>query len=112
VVDALVLCATSPAANGRVYNLSDWCTVEEFAGAIADALGCARPRVRLPEGPVRRAVQLVGRMTALPLTESRIDALVTRGRYSIDRIQRELNYRLEVPIAAGLAQMIEQRLAA
>ena len=112
VVDALVLCATSPAANGRVYNLSDWCTVEEFAGAIADALGCARPRVRLPEGPVRRAVQLVGRMTALPLTESRIDALVTRGRYSIDRIQRELNYRLDVPIATGLAQMVEQRLAA
>lgn len=112
VVDALLLCATSPEAHGRVYNLSDWCTVEEFAGAIADALGRARPRVRLPERLVRRAVRLAGRMTALPLTESRIDALVTRGRYSIERIQRELKYTLDVSIAAGLAQMIARRAAA
>jgi nucleoside-diphosphate-sugar epimerase len=112
VVAALVRCATSPAAHGRIYNLSDWCTVEEFAGAIADALGRARPRMRLPEKPVRRAVQFVGRVAPLPLTESRIDALVTRGRYSIERIQRELGFALQVPIAAGLAQMVQARRAA
>src|SRR5439155_2478471 len=67
VVDALVLCGTLPAAHNREYNLSDWCTIEDFAGAIADALGKRRPSLRLPERPVRAAVRTFGRLTKLPL---------------------------------------------
>jgi nucleoside-diphosphate-sugar epimerase len=111
VVDALVMCGTTREAHGRAYIVSDWCTVEEFAAAIADALGCPRPRLRLPEAPVRSAVRIFGRLAPLPLTESRIDALVSRSRYSIDRIQRELNYTLHVSIAEGLAAMVQRRAA-
>jgi nucleoside-diphosphate-sugar epimerase len=106
LADALVLCGTSPAAAGRVYNLSDWCTVEDFADAIADALRCPRPHLRLPEWPVRRAVRVVNQIAALPLTESRVDALVNRARYSIQRIQSDLQFSLAVPIPVGLAQMV------
>ena len=106
VVDALVLCGTSPQAAGRTYNLSDWTTVEEFATTIADALGQRRPKIRLPERPVRAVVKTVGAAMPLPLTEGRIDALVSRVRYPADRIQRELHYRFSVSIAAGLADMV------
>ena len=106
VVDALVLCGTSPRAAGRTYNLSDWTTVEEFARAIADALGQPRPRLRLPERPVRAIVKTVGAAVPLSLTEGRIDALVSRARYPADRIQRELLYTFNVSIAAGLAEMV------
>ena len=106
VVDALVLCGTSPQAAGRTYNLSDWTTVEEFARAIADALGQPRPRLRLPERPVRALVRTVGAAVPLPLTEGRIDALVSRARYPAERIQRELRYRFNVSITAGLAEMV------
>jgi nucleoside-diphosphate-sugar epimerase len=106
VVDALVLCGTSPQAAGRTYNLSDWTTVEEFARTIADALGQRRPKIRLPERPVRAVVKTVGAALPLPLTEGRIDALVSRVRYPADRIQRELHYRFSVSIAAGLADMV------
>jgi nucleoside-diphosphate-sugar epimerase len=106
VVDALILCARSDEADGRVYNLSDWCTMEEFVGTIAATLGRPRPRLRLPEGLVRRSVRVCSRFASLPLTETRVEALVSRARYSIDRIQRELNYAIRVPISAGLAQMI------
>lgn len=109
VVDALVVCGTSPAAANRVYNLSDWCTIEDFAGAIADALGKRRPSLRLPEGPVRAAVRTFGRLTKLPLTESRVDALVNRSRYPIARIQRELDYGVAVAIADGIARMVTGR---
>jgi nucleoside-diphosphate-sugar epimerase len=112
VADALVLCGTSRAADGQIYNLSDWCTVEDFAGAIADALGCPRPHLRLPEWPVRRAVRVVNQIAALPLTESRVDALVNRARYSIQRIQSDLQFSLAVPIPAGLAQMVAMGAAA
>lgn len=110
VIDALVRCGTAAEACGRVYNLSDWCTVEEFAGVIADALGRPRPRLRMPERAVRRAVKILGRVAPLPLTETRIDALVNESRYSIERIQRELTYTLAVPIPTGLAHMVAQRV--
>jgi nucleoside-diphosphate-sugar epimerase len=112
VVDALILCAVTPEAHGRVYNVSDWCTIEAFVAAIATAIGRPRPRLRLPERPVRAAVRGVGRVTALPLTDARIDALVSRCRYSTARIERELGYRLAVPIADGLARMLARRRAA
>lgn len=112
VVDALALLAVRPEARGRVYNLSDWCTVEEFAGAIAGALGRPRPALRLPELPLRHAVRLLARVVPLPLTESRIDALVGRGRYAIDRIRDELQYSIRISIAEGLTDLIGQRKAA
>jgi nucleoside-diphosphate-sugar epimerase len=106
VVDALVLCGTSPCASGRIYNLSDWITVEDFARVIADALGRPRPRLRLPERPVRLMVDAGGRIASLPLTQARIDALVSRARYAVDRIQQELGYVPRVSIAAGLAELV------
>jgi nucleoside-diphosphate-sugar epimerase len=106
VVDALVLCGTSPCASGRIYNLSDWITVEDFARVIADALGRPRPRLRLPERPVRLMVDAGGRIASLPLTQARIDALVSRARYAVDRIQQELGYVPHVSIAAGLADLV------
>ena len=112
VVDALMSCGSAAAANGRVYNVSDWCTVETFVGAIADAIGRPRPTLRLPELPVRAIVRAVGRMTRLPLTEARIDALVTRRRYPTDRIQRELGYGIAVPIVDGITRMLAARRAA
>jgi nucleoside-diphosphate-sugar epimerase len=108
VVDALVLCGRS-AADGRTYNLSDWCTMEDFAGAIADALDRPRPRLRFPERLVRQAVRLCSRFATLPLTESRVDALVSRTRYPTDRICRELGYAAAVSIPAGLAGMVALR---
>lgn len=106
VVDALVLCGTSARADGRVYNLSDWVTIEDFARAIADALGRPQPRLRLPELLARASVTAMGRLAALPLTQARIDALVSRTRYAIDRIRQELAYVPRVSIAAGLAELV------
>ncbi|HEY7287841.1 MAG TPA: NAD-dependent epimerase/dehydratase family protein [Vicinamibacterales bacterium] len=112
VVCALMSCATSAAANGRVYNVSDWCTIETLAGALADAVGRPRPSFRLPEQPVRAIVRAAGRVARLPLTESRVDALVSRCRYPIARLERELQYRISVPIVDGIARMFAARQAA
>jgi nucleoside-diphosphate-sugar epimerase len=112
VVDALVLCGSNRMAEGRIYNVSDWCTIEDFAGAIAAVLGRPRPSLRLPERPVRAAVRTLGRLARLPLTESRVDALVNRCRYPIGRIQGELGYDVTVSIADGIERMLAARGAA
>jgi nucleoside-diphosphate-sugar epimerase len=111
VVGALMLCGTRPEADGRVYVLSDWCTMEEFVGAICKAVGRSIPRVRVPEWPVRVLARALGRAPRVPLTESRVDALVNRARYATDRIQAELGYTHSISIADGLSRFVAGREA-
>lgn len=107
VVDALVACGTQPMARGKVYNLSDSCTMEQFIGAIAAPLGVSNPRLRVPEPPVRWLARALAWMPGLPLTASRVDALTSRVRYSNSRIERELGYVHRVSTEEGLRRMVE-----
>lgn len=106
VVEALVRCAREATARSRVYNLSDHRPLEEFVGVIAAALGRNRPRLRLPEQPVRLVAKLFGRLRAFPLTEARVDALCGRAVYSCERIERELGYRHPVTMEEGLTGFV------
>jgi nucleoside-diphosphate-sugar epimerase len=115
VVHALTACAVAPEAKGRIYNLSDHRTREEFMGTIADALGRPAPRLRFPEKPVRWAAGLFGGIPGFPLTESRITTSVNRSIYPIARIQQELGYAHVISMEAGLRQLVaayRQRQAA
>ena len=87
VVDALEFCLTSPAARNQVFNLSDWATMERFAGALAAGLGCRPPARRLPGPLVRLAAGAGALLPGFPLTPSRVAALSSRARYPIDRLQ-------------------------
>ncbi len=107
VVDALIACGTLPAAKGRVYNLSDFCTMEQFVGAISASLGKPTPSARLPELPVRLLARVLGMVPSLPLTESRVDALTSRARYPTGRIEKELGYTHRVSVEDGVRRLVE-----
>jgi nucleoside-diphosphate-sugar epimerase len=109
VIDALVLCGTEKQAAGQTYNLSDQRTMEQFIGIIATALGKPKPRIRLPEWPVRISARLLGGITALPLTEARVDALAGRATYSSEKIEQELGYTHRVSMEDGLNQFVMSR---
>ena len=106
VVDALARCATAPAADGRVYNLSDWTTMEDFVGAMAGQMGVRPPRLRLP-GPVARAAGRLGDvLPGFPLTSGRVGALTSRARYATDRIERELGYAHPAPLPDAVRAVV------
>jgi len=107
VVDALIACGTLPAAKSKVYNLSDFRTMEQFVGTIAASLGKPAPRLRLPELPVRWLARGLSRMPGFPLTESRVDAFTSRARYSNSRIERELGFQHRLSMEDGLRRMVE-----
>lgn len=107
VVEALVLCATLPRAKGRIYNLSDHRTMEQFAGAIAAALGRPSPRLRLPKEPVLWLGKLLGNMPGFPLTASRINALSNRAFYAADAIRDELGYHHVISMEEGIRDLVE-----
>jgi nucleoside-diphosphate-sugar epimerase len=106
VVEALVLCGTKPEANGRLFNLSDHCTLETFVAVIAESAGRLPPHFRLPEWSVRLLVKLLGSIPGFPLTGSRVDALTGRAVYSIERIEQELGYRHVVSMEDGLKELV------
>jgi nucleoside-diphosphate-sugar epimerase len=106
VVGALLRCGTDANAHGRVYNISDWCTIEEFVAAIADSLGRRPPRLRVSERLARLAVRTVGHVPGMPLTAPRVDALVGRARYSSQRILDELGYEPEVSVLTGIRSFV------
>jgi nucleoside-diphosphate-sugar epimerase len=106
VIEALVRCGRMAAAKGRVYNVSDHRAIEEFAAAMADALGKPCPRLRVPEGLARLAAGTLGKLPGFPLTESRVAALTTRAVYPSSRIERELGYAHAVTMEDALSLLV------
>ncbi|HTN94774.1 MAG TPA: NAD-dependent epimerase/dehydratase family protein [Gallionella sp.] len=106
VVEGLVRCATMNAARGRVYNLSDHRTIEQFAGTIAEALGRSAPRLRMLQPVAHLIGATLGRLPGFPLTLSRVAALTNRSSYPIARIQRELDYRPVISMEDGLRELV------
>jgi len=106
VVEGLVRCATMPQAKGRVYNLSDHCSMERFVQILCDELGKKVPALRLSESPVRLIAKLFGSISGFPLTEQRVDAMTNHSVYPIQRIQEELDYAHVTSMENGLRQLV------
>lgn len=107
VVEGLIRCGTMRPAQGRTYNLSDYCTLEHFVEIIAEALGLASPRLRIPKPIAQLAGATLGRIPGFPLTRSRVDALANRSTYPISRIRQELAYSHVISMEDGLRELVE-----
>jgi len=106
VVEGLFVCGSMPEAKGRIYNLSDHCSMEDMVNIIAIALNRQSPKFYLPELPVRWVAGLMGRVPQFPLNLARVDALTNRSVYSIERIQSELAYVHKTTMQDGMQQLV------
>ena len=108
VVDALILSACCKLRNyGRVYIVSDSCSLVHFVEIIANALGRSAPRCRLPELPVRFLARVAGCLPGFPIRESRVDALTNAVQYCSRRIELELGHRNYISLESGLVELVE-----
>jgi len=106
VAQALLKCAFDDRASRQIFNLSNDCPLHQVIDALARCQGVASPRMKVPESLVRLAVALGGRLVKLPLTQARVDALVSQTRYPADKLQRYLDF---VP-AHGVPTQIQEVL--
>ena len=106
VVNALLLCGSVAQANGQVYNLSDYRSMEDFVKLITDSLGCKRPHLRIPEVPVRLLIKLLGWIPGMPLTYSRINALTNHTMYENTKIEQDLGYKHVTSMEDGLTKLV------
>jgi nucleoside-diphosphate-sugar epimerase len=108
VVAALMKCAVEPKAKGRIYNLSSDCLLEDLIKHIASSLGVRLPWLCLPESLIRAAVGLVEGWVRIPLSQPRIDALVSRTRYPADRIVSELGFNFSRPMPTAIEDFAKE----
>jgi nucleoside-diphosphate-sugar epimerase len=108
VVTVLRLCGSDDRAKGKVFNVSNDCLLEELVARIASDLGVKCPRVRLPEMPVRLITWAATKVTCHPLTQARIDALVSRTRYPYARLERELGFRPQICVLDAIGEIVRE----
>jgi nucleoside-diphosphate-sugar epimerase len=107
VIEGLIRCGKLSEAKGRIYNLSDWKSMEEFVSVISAELGKPTPRLRIPEGLSRFIALFSSALPGIPITSSRVDAFTNRCIYATDRIEKELQYKHLVPMERGLIRLIK-----
>ena len=106
VVEVLLRCGIDPRARGGVFNISNDCLLEEMVNGIAIALSVTPPRIRLPENFVRVAVALVTKIYSIPLTQKRINALISRTRYPCDKLESELDYKPKIYVPGSIGEAL------
>ena len=108
VAAALVCCSSEPRAARQIYNLSNDCRLRDVVEALARCQGRPSPQLRLPEGLVRAVVWLAGNMMRLPLTQSRVDALVNKTAYPAEKIRKELNFVPKYSVPLHIREVIHK----
>jgi nucleoside-diphosphate-sugar epimerase len=108
IVEGLVLCGEKAEGKGEIYNLSDYCFIEEFVSIIAENLGKPCPRLRLPGSAVGFAAKIFEKIPGFPLTSSRVAAFLNRAVYPTKKIEQELGYSHLVSIEEGLVKLIAE----
>ncbi len=108
VVEALLLCGFDERARNRIYNISNDCYQTEVVEGIAAAVGAAPPRVRLPESWLRAVSTVFASIHRFPVTSSRVDALVARTRYPVDKLRTELGFSPSRSVPETISEVFEK----
>lgn len=109
VVAALMKCGTDFRARGQVFNLSNDCAWSEIVFAIANGEGVKPPNLCLPQAPLRILVKLLSRILSIPLTQERIDALVSHTYYSTNKIKAVLGFVPQDYIPSAIASIFKEK---
>lgn len=108
VIEALYLGATNLNAVNKIYNISDWSSIEEFVGIISKYLKKPVPKYRIPLKPVIILAKITSFIPNNPLTVSRLLALCNTSKYSTSKIKNELHYKNRNTLDDGLRELVKE----
>jgi len=111
--DALVRCATHPAAIGECFHIAGRTpvTLDDLAATIARAEGTSLPAGRIPM-PAARAAAAAGDLLparlrhAAPLTRTRLDFLTHSRVYDVSKAERLLGFAAATDLSTGIAKSV------
>ncbi len=97
VVAALMLCLEHPQAINQIFNVSNDCKLADIVASVAEAQKASASFRCLPESGLRIIAKVMAKMRRWPLTESRIDALVSQTAYPTTKLEK-LGFKAKVSI--------------
>ena len=92
VVSALLLSSRSSKAINQIFNLSNDCKLSDIVLSLSLDKRMKHKNLIVPEWLIRFVVSIAPSFFNLPLTQNRIDALVSRTHYSNSKIERLLKF--------------------
>lgn len=106
VVSAILLCGTNKSAINQTFNLSNDCKLSEIVEVVMDSLGKKDNFLCISERLIRLIVKVTSKFRVLPLTEKRVDALVSKTTYPYDKIKNELGFKPQYAIPNFVASYL------
>ena len=107
VVQALDLCLDHPKAANQTFIISAWATMEEMVRGLAAGAGLNPPSRRIPLTLATWLAITMQFWPSWPLTLSRVQAMTLRSFYSTEKIEKELGWKLTVPIMDGMQEFAQ-----
>jgi nucleoside-diphosphate-sugar epimerase len=92
VVSALLLCARSSKATNQIFNLSNDCKLSDIVLSLSLNRKMKHKNLIVPEWLLRFVVSIIPSFFNFPLTQKRIDILISKTNYSNSKIQRLLKF--------------------
>jgi nucleoside-diphosphate-sugar epimerase len=92
VVSALLFCSCSPKATNQIFNLSNDCKLSDIVLTLSLDKKMKLKNIIVSEWLVRFMVSITPNFFNSPLTQNRIDALVSKTYYSNSKIERLLKF--------------------
>ena len=92
VVSALLVCSRSSKATNQIFNLSNDCKLSDIVLSLSLDRKMKHKNLIVPEWLIRFVVSIIPSSFNFPLTQKRIDALVSKTYYSNSKIQRLLKF--------------------
>lgn len=109
LVRAVLVCTDKECAKGKIYIVSNDCTLRALVNAIAGYYKVGLPSIRLPEWFARLSIAILPSVLKVPLTKGRIDALVSRVNYSNELIKAELGFEFIFDIPESIPSILAGR---
>ena len=104
VVKALILCSTNSNALGNIYIISQTIRIEQMIDSFQHESSVKSKPFRLPERLIRVLLKVLNfAYDSFPLTESRVDALTSRCRYSSTKLKSELGFKFDSSLERNFA---------
>jgi nucleoside-diphosphate-sugar epimerase len=92
VVSVLLLCSRSPKASNQIFNLSNDCKLSDIVLSLSLDKKMKHKNLIVFEWLIRFMVSIIPSFFNFPLTQNRIDALISRTHYPNTKIKRLLRF--------------------
>ena len=111
VAHAILALVGHPRAPGRIYHLSETCTIGEFVDALSQALEVGKPRLAIPSSVTwvcRTLLRVVKRFPLVFQTPAfdRLVSLNNQARFATSRLADELGFGCPVGWREGIRRIV------